>query len=300
MTRSTAVARRVEDLLGAAVVSAAPVAGGDISTATRIRLSDGRMVVIKTRPQAPAGLFAAEARSLRWLGETDTVAVPHVLAVEADCLILDWVETTRPTTEAAARFGRELAELHRSGADQFGAAHDGFIGLLPLPNQATNPATNPAANPAQAEQTWAEFFAARRIWPYLKLAVDRGAVAAEDAAAIEQVARRLPELAGPDEPPARLHGDLWSGNVLWGSGGRCWVVDPASYGGHRETDLAMLALFGVPHLDTILAAYREAFPLAEEWERRVPLHQLFPLLVHACLFGGGYGARAGAAARSLL
>jgi fructosamine-3-kinase len=107
---------------------------------------------------------------------------------------------------------------------------------------------------------------------------------------------KLPDLAGPPEPPARLHGDLWSGNVLWAADGRAWIIDPAAHGGHRETDLAMLALFGLPHLDRVLAAYDASWPLAAGWEERVPLHQLHPLLVHAVLFGGGYGAQAVAAA----
>ena len=116
---------------------------------------------------------------------------------------------------------------------------------------------------------------------------------------IERVCERLPELAGPAEPPARLHGDLWSGNVLWSSDG-AWLIDPAAHGGHRETDLAMLALFGCPHLDTVLAAYDEAAPLAAGWRDRVPLHQLFPLLVHVVLFGRGYAGQAVAAARTAL
>jgi fructosamine-3-kinase len=103
-------------------------------------------------------------------------------------------------------------------------------------------------------------------------------------------------LTGPPEPPSRLHGDLWSGNVLWSPDGVV-LVDPAAHGGHRETDLAMLALFGLPHLDRVVAAYDEAWPLAEGWRDRVGLHQLHPLLVHAALFGGGYAARAADLAR---
>ncbi len=135
----------------------------------------------------------------------------------------------------------------------------------------------------------------RRVLPYLRLARDRGAVTDADAAAVEAVVPRLAELV-PEEPPARLHGDLWNGNVLWGHD-RAWVIDPAAHGGHRESDLAMLALFGLPHLPRVLDAYAEASPLADGWTDRVALHQLFPLLVHACLFGGGYGARAAEAAR---
>jgi fructosamine-3-kinase len=101
------------------------------------------------------------------------------------------------------------------------------------------------------------------------------------------VCARLGELAGPQEPPARLHGDLWSGNVLWDRGGRPWLIDPGAYGGHREVDLAMLNLFGAPG-PAFLAAYEARHPLADGHEERVELWQLFPLLVHAALFGGGY------------
>jgi fructosamine-3-kinase len=109
---------------------------------------------------------------------------------------------------------------------------------------------------------------------------------------VEAIARRV-ELGEFDDgaPAARIHGDLWSGNVLWTREGAV-LIDPAAHGGHRETDLAMLALFGLPHLDRLQEAYDEAYPLAEGWADRLGLHQLFPLLVHACLFGGGYGVRA--------
>ena len=280
------IANRVEALLGTTVVATTPVAGGDICTSTRLRLSGGRSVLVKTRPNAPADFFAAEAQGLEWLGAAEGVGVPEVLAAETDCLILAWVEAGRPTPEAAEQLGRGLAVTHRSGAPAFGAEQDGYIGILPLPNR-----------PAP---TWPEFYATRRILPYLKVARDRGAMSTSDAADVEAVVGRITELAGPEEPPARLHGDLWSGNVVWGQEGLTWLVDPAAHGGHRETDLAMLALFGLPQLQRVLDAYDEQTPLAEGWQERVGLHQLFPLLVHACLFGGGYGARAGEAARSLL
>lgn len=284
MTRQPLVARRAEALLGAAVVATAPIAGGDVATATKLRLSDGRTAVMKTLPQAPATFFAAEARGLRWLAEAQGsggLAVPAVLAVDAECLVLEWVEPGRNSGDAAAAFGRALAATHRAGAASYGGDEDGFIARLPLPNR-------PAG-------TWAEFYAVRRVLPYLKLARDRGAITDADAATVEAVVGRLPALL-PEEPPARLHGDLWNGNVLWGADGAVHVIDPAAYGGHREVDLAMLALFGLPHLARALDAYAEVAPLADGFEDRVALHQLFPLLVHACLFGGGYGARAAEAA----
>jgi fructosamine-3-kinase len=117
---------------------------------------------------------------------------------------------------------------------------------------------------------------------------------------VQRVLDNLEDVAGPEEPPALLHGDLWAGNVHWAANGLVYLIDPAVHGGHRETDLAMLALFGCPLLDRVLAAYQEVTPLADGWPDRVPLHQLFPLLVHTELFGGGYAGRAIAAARTAL
>ena len=285
MTRQPRVALRAEELLGASVVATAPVAGGDVATATRLRLSDGTTALMKTLPHAPDDFFAAEARGLRWLDEAGPdggAHVPDVLGVDHECLIIRWVEPGKSSVDAAAALGRELATTHGAGAPAFGLDHEGYIGRLPMPNRPTD--------------TWAEFYAARRVLPYLKLARDRGAATDADAAAIEAVLPRLGELV-PEEPPARLHGDLWNGNVLWGLDGQTWLVDPAAYGGHREVDLAMLALFGLPHLPRVLDAYHEAAPLTEGWEDRVGLHQLFPLLVHACMFGGGYAGRAAEVAK---
>jgi fructosamine-3-kinase len=285
MTRQPLIAKRAEELLGASVIATAPVAGGDISTATRMRLSDGTTALMKTHHQAPDGFFDAEVRGLRWLADAEPsggVAVPEVLAHDHECLILRWVEPGKTTVDAAVGLGQALARTHRAGAGSFGGEHDGFIGRLPMPNR-----------PAPS---WPEFYATRRVLPYLKLARDRGAATEDDAAPIEHVLPRLEALV-PEEPPARLHGDLWNGNVLWGLDGRCRAVDPAAYGGHREVDLAMLALFGLPHLQRVTDAYEEEHPLAEGWRDRVGLHQLFPLLVHACLFGGGYASRAAETAR---
>ena len=288
MTRQPLVARRAEELLGTSVIATAPVAGGDIATATRLRLSDGTTALMKTLPHAPEDFFTDEAEGLRWLGEPaadDGAQVPEVLGADHECLIIRWVEPGKQTVDTAAAFGRELAATHAAGADQFGLDRDGYIGKLPLPNK-----------PAD---TWAEFYAVRRVLPYLKLARDRGAADVDDAATIEAVVAKLPGLV-PDEAPARLHGDLWNGNVLWGLDGRAWLIDPAAYGGHREVDLAMLALFGLPHLPRVLDAYAEVAPLADGWQDRAPLHQIFPLLVHACHFGGGYAARAAQAAATYL
>jgi fructosamine-3-kinase len=123
------------------------------------------------------------------------------------------------------------------------------------------------------------------------MARERDALRPRAVAAVERVCVRLGELAGDPEEPARLHGDLWSGNVMADARGRPWLVDPSAYGGHREVDLAMLVLFGSPS-PRVLAAYEESAPLATGWQERVELYQLLPLLVHALLFGGSYGAAA--------
>ncbi|MBO0889942.1 MAG: fructosamine kinase family protein, partial [Acidothermales bacterium] len=239
----------------------------------------------------PEGIFAAEAASLRWLRAAGAVPVPEVLADGDDAIVLEWVAPGAPSRAAARRLGAGLAALHAAGADGFGASWPAYLGSLRLHNE-----------PAP---TFAEFYAHRRLLPCLRLAVDRGGVTAADARAVEQVADRCADLVGPAEPPARVHGDLWSGNLHWAADGTCRLIDPAAYGGHRETDLAMLTLFGAPHLDDVLRAYTDAAadlgrPLPDNWRTRLPLHQLLPLLAHAALFGGGYGVEAGEAARSAL
>ena len=222
---------------------------------------------------------------LRWLAEANAVPVPAVLACDSRCLVTEWVAAGGSDGQAAVRFGRELAALHMFGADRFGAPWPGTIAGLPLPNVSGH--------------RWHEWYAANRLVPYVRIARDAGALGAADVRLIESAAARSAALAGPAEPPSRIHGDCWAGNVLW-SGGRGWLIDPAAHGGHRESDLAMLALFGAPYLDQIMTAYCEAAPLADGWRSRVPLHQLHPLLVHVCLFGASYRESALAAARAVL
>jgi len=259
-----------------------PVGGGDICRAFRGRTIGGSDVFVKTLADAPPGFFVAEARGLDTLRCADGPPVPEVLAVDEHGIALEWIAPgPTPDGESVAAFGRALARLHAGGCDGFGAPVDGFIGALPLDNR-------PADD-------WPEFYVRRRVEPYLS------ALDAADRAVVEDLCERIADIAGPAEPPALLHGDLWSGNVHWDAHGRGWLVDAASvHGGHRETDLAMLALFGGPRLDVLLSAYDDEFALAGGWEQRRPLHQLHPLLVHAQLFGGSYGPRAAALAAELL
>ncbi|MEU5938885.1 fructosamine kinase family protein [Micromonospora sp. NPDC047548] len=269
-----------------------PVSGGNVCAASRLTLDDGHSVFTKTWPEqadrpVPEGFFATEAAGLCWLRAAGTVAVPEVVVALPELLALDWVEPGEPSPEAAERFGRELAGMHRAGASTFGADRPGFIGPLEQDN-------------TPDEGPWPDWFARRRLLPYLELSVDGGALGDAEAALVEQVVARIGEFGG-DEPPARVHGDLWPGNVLWGADDRAWLVDPAAHGGHRESDLAQLALFGgAPHLDRIVSAYREEWPLADGWRERLPLHQLHLLLVHTAAFGAVYRDAVTRAARAAL
>jgi fructosamine-3-kinase len=257
--------------LGSEIVDASRVSGGDINEAYRVTLADARVLFVKSHAHPPAGMFAAEATGLQWLREAMAMTpaalrLPSMIAVGDDWLALEWLDLAgRPD---AAALGRGLARLHAFGADGFGLAHDNYLATLPQDNT--------------PEPDWPTFYIERRLRPLCT----RAGLGLDSE--LDRL-RERPERFGPAEPPARLHGDLWWGNVS-ACGGQPAIFDPAVYGGHREVDLAMLELFGgVP--DALIAAYGEVHPLAEGWRDRIALYQLYPLAAHACLFGGGYGAQ---------
>jgi fructosamine-3-kinase len=283
----------LEAELGDRVTGSRAVAGGDINDAWRVELASGEVMFVKSRGDASRADFEAEAAGLGWLARTGAVAIPRVLGHGGDpaWLALEWIERGSLSPDGAEELGRGLARLHRAGAEAHGALPEGApdsilrLGSVELP--------------IEPAESWPELYRGQLIVPLLRRAVDAGRIAADDGSAIEGVVARLDSLSGPEEPPARLHGDLWSGNVLADAAGAGWLIDPAAYGGHREVDLAMLRLFGAPSR-RIFAAYDEAFPLADGHGERVALFQVLPLLVHAVLFGGSYGAAAARAARGYL
>jgi fructosamine-3-kinase len=249
---------------------------------------------VKRNSGAPAGFFACEAAGLQWLSNVEGGAsCARIVSVDATSLTLKRLDSATPSREAAHEFGGRLAVTHDAGAPAFGAGPDswdgpGFFG----------PLSQPLPMSLRQHQGWGDFYAAERLAPMANLAAPR--LNATTRAAIDAVTARC--RAGDyddDDHPARLHGDLWSGNIMWTPDGVV-LIDPAAHGGHRETDLAMLALFGCPHYEAILAGYQRVCALKPGWRDRIGLHQLFPLLAHVVLFGGGYAQQTHDAARAAL
>ena len=263
------------ELLDTKVSGMRPLSGGDVADSYEVELATGERVFAKTKRGAPPEFFITEAAGLAWLREAAAVPLPEVLAVSDDpaALVLEWIEPGARHHSTEADFGRSLAALHGTAGSCFGREDRRSTGSRGLPNE-------PAGS-------WAEFYAENRLRPLARLASDAHALPGGAIRHLEAIADDIAGLVGPIEAPARLHGDLWGGNRLIGSGGVSWLIDPAAIGGHREFDLAMMRLFGGFGEDCY-TAYAEVAPLAADWESRISLHQLAPLVVHSIKFGGSY------------
>ncbi|SEI97783.1 fructosamine kinase family protein [Demequina mangrovi] len=249
------------------------------------------MTHVKTSRTAPPGFYEAEAAGLRWLAAAGGARVARVLDVGPGRIVLERIEHAPPTASAARAFGRDLAGTHAAGAPAFGARPGGWEGPLFIGSREM---------PALVHESWGAFYAEARVRPFLAPALEARFLREDEARIVHEA---CDVIAGgvfdDDAPPARIHGDLWAGNVLFSPDGAV-LIDPAAHGGHPETDLAMLALFGLPFLDDALAGYQEASPLRPGWRARVPLHQLHPLAVHAAGHGRGYGVALAEAAQAVL
>jgi fructosamine-3-kinase len=245
---------------------------------------------VKRRTDAPAGFFEAEAAGLDWLRSAGGARTAAVLRVEPGLLEIEQVDEVAPSADAAARFGADLARTHAAGAPAFGSPPPGvrqlYIGNRPMASA--------------DEDTWGAFYARDRVLPFLEIAERVGNIHPAAADIVREACTRVTAGDFDDaEPPARIHGDLWNGNVLWSASGVV-LIDPAAHGGHRETDLAMLALFGCPGLDDVYSGYQAVAPLREGWRDRIPLHQLHPLATHAAGHGASYGRALADAAERVL
>lgn len=249
----------VERLSGTAVTGLSPLSGGDLSSVSAARLADGRGVVVKTGP-----MVAAEAGMLRAISATGCPC-PAVLGAADGVLVMTRLDDGgRPDAAAWQACGTALRRLHAATGSSYGWPDDHAFGPVPIHN---------APLPG-----WPAFWAERR------LLADQSALPADIARRLDGLAARLPDLLPAAPPAALLHGDLWSGNVLWGASGFSGVIDPACYYGHAEVDLAMLQLFG-----RIGDGFRDGYGGPDPGEaERLPVYQLWPALVHLRLFGGGY------------
>ncbi|MFT2817776.1 fructosamine kinase family protein [Leifsonia sp. A12D58] len=249
---------------------------------------------VKKRTDAPPRFFEAEAAGLAWLADAhgaNGANVASVIDVKPGHLVIAHIEEVEPTADAARNFGAALAVTHAAGADAFGAPPDGWDGPLYIGNRQL---------PVAHETTWGPFYARDRVLPYLEIAAEVGSISEHGAQLVRDACALIATGEfDDDEPPARLHGDLWNGNVLWSPDGVV-LIDPAAHGGHRETDLAMMVLFGCPHLGAILGGYESVLPLRPLWRERIPLHQLHPLAVHAAGHGPSYGIALAEAAEKVL
>lgn len=273
---------------------------------------DGSMSEIYVKTFADEAEARSETAGLLWMaaatsaGGVDVVSVHPGSSSSPTEVAIDLIHEGTPTRRAAERFGRALAHTHAAGGGWWGCPPDGWPQDVPL---RMGRSRTPFVDRADAPSTWGAFYAEYRVMDFVRRIVDRGGFSREQATVFERVATRLrdgefeeaqPALVG--RGPARLHGDLWSGNVLWPDDDTAptgaVLIDPIAHGGHAETDLALLALFGLPHLETVVDAYDDASRLAAGWQERVELHQLAPLLLHTLLFGGSYtGAAVRAATR---
>ena len=250
---------------------------------------------VKERARAPQGFFAAEAAGLEWLAEPDVVPVVGVIDQSASSLHLDRVEETTPNAQSAFEFGQKLALLHNSGAPAFGwaPAEPAWFGPLESPFEVE------VGRCASFTQFWVELrlesIAATITDQLPKTLADTiiAAITAISSGAFEGISGQ------GAEAPSRVHGDLWAGNLMWTPAG-CTLIDPAAHGGHRLEDLAMLALFGTPHLDEIFAGYEAAHPMPAGWREDLPVHNFFALLAHVRLFGSGFLGQTLTTARAII
>jgi len=252
------------------------VHGGDINKAYCLFTSAGKYFLkVNDKNEYPL-MFEKEANGLDKLREHCTLIIPGVIkhgsCGDQQYLLLEWLEKGFPKKDTWEKFGQGLALMHQQPQEYFGLNEDNYIGSLNQNNDRHN--------------EWDSFYAERRIMPLVKKLFDAGSFSSTNIKDAEFFCTMIQDIF-PSEPPSLLHGDLWAGNYMISSSGYATIFDPAVYFGHREMDIGMTKLFG--GFDRrFYGAYNESYPLEKGWEKRLPITQLYPLLVHAVLFGGHY------------
>ncbi|HJD87193.1 fructosamine kinase family protein [Empedobacter stercoris] len=263
--------------LNLGIDSIVPIKGGDINDAFRLESFDKKYFLKVNSANNFPQLFKKEARALEAIKKTKTFSVPKVIDVgeagkDFQYLVLEWIESSTPTVVNWENLGRNLAKLHQKTNKQFGWTEDNYIAIVVQPNSFTT--------------TWSDFYANNRILPMIKLLQNKQLITSKQLKSAENLCKQLNSIF-PEEKPALIHGDFWNGNILANSNDEFTIIDPAIYYGHREMDIAIAKLFG-GFDDAFFDAYQESHPLEANYEERLPIAQLFPLLIHAYLFEGYY------------
>jgi fructosamine-3-kinase len=278
-TMKQPIEQLIRSALNRTVTMLSPIGGGSIASSYSAVLDDGSRFFVKADPQHP-DMFLKEAVGLAELRKANALRVPDVIAATEDILVIEYLPATTPAnrTYFFEEFGKQFAQLHTHHGPQFGFHQDNYIGStvqLNLPQRGS----------------WKEFFFINRLEFQFRLAEQNGHAHREIADLFHRLEGMIDRLMPEDgEPPALLHGDMWSGNFLCTEGSVPAVFDPAVYYGHREADLAMTKLFG-GFTEAFYRSYNEHYPLNDEWERRVELYTLYYLLNHLNLFGDSYSSQ---------
>ena len=257
------------------VLEARFLVGGNINTAAQVFSSEG-LFFVKWNPEERVDMFEWEARGLDLLRSTEAIYIPEVIGYgkyrDKTYLVLEYIDPVVPKTDYWESFGQSLALLHSHTQSKFGLHFDNYIGSLPQSNTLTDNGIT--------------FYIEQRLQPQAGMALYKGLISKELYAKFQKLYQRLTDLL-PVERPALLHGDLWSGNVMVNEQGDAALIDPAVYYGLREAELAFTTLFG-GFDERFYDAYDEAFPMEDGFQERIPIYNLYPLLVHLNLFGTGY------------
>jgi fructosamine-3-kinase len=252
------------------------VSGGSINQAARLECEQGIFFIKWNHKDKYPKMFEREADGMKLLASKNIVRIPHVIfqddLTENSFLLLEWIEKGNQREDYFREFGRQLSELHRSSFEKFGFSESNYIGTLKQRNN--------------WEENWGEFFWGQRIEPMLQMARNSGIADRGDVQSFDNLYYKLDSLI-PFEKPSLIHGDLWSGNLIIDENGNPCMIDPAVYFGNREMDIAMSQLFRGFDKD-FYESYNQNFRLESDWEERVDLWNLYPLLVHVNLFGESY------------